>query len=172
MIKKPFWKWIAVIIWQMLPWPRPKRTSKSDAIADECAKNNGYFCCDYYGFCRRYLVYGPLYRDSRDFCEGSGQIVLVRNCVARFVFGIHTIRYIENLKERKYDKGIEILKRWRNGFFTNDKEKESADAVKKYIKKTDSIELDKILKFVEISDRLKMRLKYSYDGYNHYLELI
>lgn len=164
---------MAKFIWQLLPGPRPKRTSKTDAMADEYARKmfEDYFCADFAGYSKRYLLYYARFGDTIVRCLGMSSWILIRNGVVRHTVGSPFCNAKEVLIERAYEKGMDTAKRWRKGIFLNDEERANAEAIKLYIKNVERINLKTIFNFIELADRLKMNIKCTHKYSLWYLEL-
>lgn len=142
-------------------------------MADEYARKMDldYFCADFAGYSKRYLLYYPRFMDTIDRCLGIPPMLLIRNGVIRHTVGNPWRNTKEVRKERTYEKGIEIARRWRKEIFLDEAERANAEAIKMYIKNIDRINLKIIINFIELADRLKMNIKCTHECSLWFLEL-
>ena len=140
-------------------------TKDIQKLADECAREDGYFCASYLGKKGDEFIFGTRYSDSEPRTEGLPALVIVKDLVARFYMDVESFSYLEGLKIRDCKKGRQLFREMQRKV----KEEDFADAAEKVYLTTllhdleENLEMwmyDQVLyDYLEIAERFGLMLE-------------
>lgn len=154
-------------------------------IADECAKEEGYFCSSYLGKVGEEFVFATRYADSVPRCEGLPALVVVNNMKARFLMDAESFHYLHEVKYRDYKKGRTIFRDFERKVdeddFVNEEERRYVTDIVYNQRHGYNIPVpkDTLYDYLEIADRFGLMLDLipselsmqRNDGWEYYLRL-
>lgn len=141
-----------------------RNSKKSQALADICAKEHGFFCASYRGCSAEELVYVPLNSNS----ENNPSIptyIFIRGNESEYVQGLEYVDVLDDVKTRDFKEGRNIFnalyRKFQEKKFECDNE-ESAEhsiVVSQLGPKKPWINKNILYDYLEIADRLGMKLE-------------
>ena len=133
--------------------------------ADDCARQNGYFCASYLGHDGENLVYSPQRKESIHLDEGLPAVIVVHYAYTSFYQEESSFKILENVKYRTSCKGKKIYEDMLsklNDPSTSVSEKKYILSLKRTLSENDlkskAIDVDLYI-YLEIAERFNMKLK-------------
>lgn len=154
-------------------------------LADDCAREAGYFCASYLGRLEEEFVFSTRYSDSEPRCEGLPSLVIVKDGIARHVMDVESFHYLDEVKFRDYRKGRAIYREFERKVdeddFSSMEERDYITEIVMNQRPGYDVPIDKetLYDYLEIADRFGLMLDlvpmdYSMgrnDGWEYYLRL-
>jgi len=144
--------------------------------ADDCARENGYFCATYLGHVGENLVYSPRRKDNRPLIEGLPAIIVVYYSYVKFYQDDTSFNILEKVEYRKSCRGKKIFEDMLlklDNPDTSISEKEYIlslkESLSEYDVRSQACDVDLYI-YLEIAERFNMKLRVCRDV-DYYYEL-
>ena len=154
-------------------------------LADECAREAGYFCASYLGRLGEEFIFSTRYSDSEPRTEGLPSLIIVNDGKARHVMDVESFHYLDEVKFRDYRKGSAIYREFERKVdeddFASMEERDYITEIVHNQRPGYDVPVDKetLYDYLEIADRFGLMLdlvpeEWSMernDGWHYYLRL-
>lgn len=138
-----------------------RNSKKSQALADICAKEHGFFCASYRGCSAAELIYEPLNSNSENNPCIPTYILICGN-EAMYVQGMEYVDVLDDVKTRDFKEGRNIFnalyRKFQEKNFECDSEEHSV-VVSQLGPKKPWINKEVLYDYLEVAERLGMKVE-------------